>query len=269
MILLKTGAEIERMATAGSVVGEAHRAVQAAVAPGVTTAELDELVRDVVLREGGTPLFLDYRGFPAHSCISVNEEVVHGVPGDRVLQSGDILTVDIGVRRDDYCADSARIFYVDEPEPLGRQVTEGCRAALAAGIEQMQPGAMLSAVSGAIEKASLERDLTVIRRYVGHGIGREMHESPQVPNFLAPNWEEHDVELVPGLVLAVEPMLTTGEEGVSILDDGWTVVMQDGALAAHCEHSIAVTEEGPRVLTLAPGESYAGDLAVPGMVGGR
>ncbi|MFQ5653643.1 MAG: type I methionyl aminopeptidase [Planctomycetota bacterium] len=249
MIQLKSEREIERMARAGSLVADAFRRIAPMVQAGCRTRQIDEEIRDYVRGRGGELLFYQYKGFPAHSCISVNEEVVHGIPGERVLRDGDIVSIDVGVRIDGFCGDSARTFFVGEPSPKARQVVECCREALRAGIEAMQKGGQLSDVSRAIEEAVGRRSLHVVEKYVGHGIGREMHEEPQVPNFVGPAYDRLDMPLQPGLVLAIEPMVNEGTSDVRTGADGWTVVTADGGLSAHCEHTVAVTESGPRILT--------------------
>ncbi len=254
---LKSPREIDRMAAAGQIVGRAfHEVVQRLVTPGHSTKEIDEAIREFVQGEGGELLFFNYHGFPANSCISVNEEVVHGIPGPRLLAEGDLVSIDIGVRIDGFCGDSARTFEVGEVSAEARSVYDCCMRALAAGIEEARPGNRLSELCGAIEAVIRESRLGLVEKFVGHGIGREMHEEPQVPNFVGGQFERFDPELRPGLVLAIEPMVNSGSGDVKTLNDGWTVVTVDGGVSSHCEHTVAVTESGPRVLTLAPGESW-------------
>jgi methionyl aminopeptidase len=257
MIQLKSSREIDRMAVAGTIVGRTFvEAVAPLIAVGTTTREIDESIRDFVRAEGGELLFLDYHGFPAHSCISVNEEVVHGIPGARLLRGGDMVSIDIGVRRDGFCADAARTYLVGDVGDTPRAVLDCCLRALVAGIDAARPGRRLSELSGAIEKVIRAAGLGLVEKYVGHGIGREMHEEPQVPNFVGPVFQRYDPTLRPGLVLAIEPMVNSGTGDVRTLADGWTVVTADGGVSAHCEHTVAVTEGEPRILTLAPGELW-------------
>jgi methionyl aminopeptidase len=258
LIQLKSPREIELMARAGEIVGRTHlEVVRPLIEAGVTTRRIDEAIRDFVRSEGGELLFLNYHGFPAHSCISVNEEVVHGIPGDRALVSGDLVSVDIGVRKEGFCGDSARTYEVGEVSPEARHVFETCMRSLAAGIEMARPGVRLSELCGAIERVIRAEKLGLVEKYVGHGIGREMHEDPQVPNFVGPLFGRFDPELRAGMVLAIEPMVNAGTGDVRTLSDGWTVVTTDGGVSSHCEHTVAITPEGPRILTLAPGETWA------------
>ena len=257
MIHLKSAREIDRMAVAGEIVGRAHREiVEPMMRAGISTREIDEAIRDFVKGEGGELLFFNYHGFPANSCISVNEEVVHGIPGSRLLRDGDLVSVDIGVRKDGFCGDSARTYGVSEISPQAQGVVDCCMAALAAGIEAARPGHLLSELCGAIEAVIRASGLGLVEKYVGHGIGREMHEEPQVPNFVGPSFDRYDPKLRAGLVLAIEPMVNAGSGDVRTLKDGWTVVTVDGGVSAHCEHTVAITEDGPRILTLAPGETW-------------
>jgi len=257
MIHLKSPREIERMAVAGDVVARAFRdAVAPLVRPGVSTREIDLSIRDFVRGEGGDLLFLGYNGFPAHSCISVNEEVVHGIPGARLLREGDLVSIDIGVRKDGFCADSARTYPVGAVAEGPLAVLDCCLRALVAGIEAARAGRRLSELCGAIEAVIRADGLGLVEKYVGHGIGREMHEEPQVPNFVGPSFARADPVMKPGLVLAIEPMVNAGTGDVRTLADGWTVVTADGGVSAHCEHTVAVTSGQPRVLTLAPGEVW-------------
>ena len=257
MITLKSAREIERMAAAGEIVGRTHvEVVTPLIRAGVTTREIDEAIRDFVLGEDGELLFLNYHGFPAHSCISVNEEVVHGIPGSRVLNDGDLVSVDIGVRKAGWCGDSARTYGVGEISAEAQRVHEVCMESLAAGIREARPGQHLSVLSGAIEQVIRTAGLGLVEKYVGHGIGKEMHEEPQVPNFVRGGSSKLDPVLKPGMVLAIEPMVNAGSGDVKTLKDGWTVVTVDGGVSSHCEHTVAVTEEGPRILTLAPGETF-------------
>jgi methionyl aminopeptidase len=264
VIQFKSPREIERMAVAGEMVALTFQAIQPLIVPGTPTIEIDEAVRDSVHDLGGKPLFLGYHGFPAHSCISVNEQVVHGIPGPRKLQDGDLVSIDIGIGADGFCGDSARSFLIGEGSRSAIRTLEVCREALAAGIAAATPGNTLVELVQAIETSIRGAKLGLVEKYVGHGIGREMHEEPQVPNFVTKSLKQNDLELRPGLVLAIEPMVNGGTGEVYTLDDGWTVVTADSEVSAHCEHTVAVTEEGPRVLTLAPGEAWPPIPGTPG-----
>lgn len=244
------------MARAGQLVASVLAELPRLLEPGLTTAMIDDHVRGHLQQAGGQALFHGYRGFPAHCCVSVNEEIVHGIPGARRLASGDIVTVDVGVRMDGYCADAARTYYVGSPSPAARHLVESCREALAAGIAEVRPGAVLSAVSRAIQSSVEGAGCRVVTEYVGHGIGRDMHEDPPVPNHLDSSSRAPEVVLEEGFVLAIEPMVTLGAPRVHTLSDGWTVVTSDGGLAAHWEHTVAVTADGARILTLLPGEYW-------------
>ncbi|MEM7168287.1 MAG: type I methionyl aminopeptidase [Planctomycetota bacterium] len=263
MIPLKTPQEIERIGAAGAIVGNAFQEIAPLIKPGSTTAEIDTRVRDFVLARSGELLFHNYRGFPGHCCISVNEEVVHGIPGSRVLNSGDVVSVDIGVRLDGFCGDSARTFFVEEPADSARRLVACCRNALVAGITAAQLRGRISDIGRAIQDRIQGDGYEVVTQYVGHGIGREMHEEPHVPNFVDEERleEEDDPELEEGMVLAIEPMVVEHSVALRTLSDGWTVVTRDGGIASHWEHTVAITAAGPRILTLGDGESWPADGA--------
>ncbi|MGE4614426.1 MAG: type I methionyl aminopeptidase [Planctomycetota bacterium] len=264
MIQIKSPREIERMAVPGEMVARTFQAIAELVRAGVRTIEIDEAVRDTVKELGGKPLFLGYHGFPAHSCISVNEEVVHGIPGPRQLADGDLASIDIGIEAEGFCGDSARSFIIGEGSEETRSTLRVCREALAAGIAQARPGNSLVGLVEAIEARIRAESHGLVEKFVGHGIGRKMHEEPQVPNFVSRSLKHNDIELRPGLVLALEPMVNAGTGDVVTLEDGWTVVTADARVSAHCEHTVAVTEEGPRVLTLGPGECWPPNPGTPG-----
>ena len=246
MIIRKSPAEIETMARAGGVVADTLALVGEHVRPGVTTAELDELADEFIRSQGGTSSFKGYRGYPASICTSPNEMVVHGIPGGRTLAEGDILSVDVGVSLDGFVADSAFTFPVGEVSMDAERLLDACQAALAAGIAQCRPGNRLSDVSHAIQVTTEEAGFSVVRSLVGHGIGRAMHEDPQIPNYGPPG---RGPELQPGMTFAIEPMINAGSEDVYLHDDEWSISTIDGALSAHFEHTVAVTENGPRILT--------------------
>lgn len=242
---------MERMARAGRLVADALDAVAAAIAPGVTPLDLDDLAESVIRSAGGTPSFI---GVPGHLsayrhtlCVSIDDEVVHGVPDRRRLREGQLVSVDAGAIVDGWHGDSARTWIVgDVPEPV-RRLVETTRRAMLAGIAVALPGNHLEDVSAAIEDVALEAGYGIVRAYVGHGIGNEMHEEPQVTNYRT---GRRGRRIEPGLCLAIEPMFTLGAAETMVKEDGWTVATRDGSLAAHWEHTIAVTPEGPRILTL-------------------
>jgi methionyl aminopeptidase len=250
MIVRKSPAELEIMARAGRIVADLHEILRQAIRPGVSTADLDALAEREIRSRGAIPSFKGYRGFPASLCTSVNEEIVHGIPSpDVVLREGDLIKIDAGVIVDGYHGDSAVTWIVgddgDLPPPV-RELVERTRAALWAGLCRAAAGNRLTDISAAIEAHALPRGYGVVREYVGHGIGRALHEDPHVPNYGRPG---RGPKLLPGLVLAVEPMFNLGGSETETLDDGWTVVTADRELSAHWEHTVAVTEDGPWVLT--------------------
>ena len=238
------------MREAGRIVAMAHQEVSKLIRVGVTTKVLDIFIRDFVQTHNGTLLFFDYEGFPANSCISINEEVVHGIPGKRQLKNGDIVSIDIGVGFDGFCGDSAWTYTVGEISDDAQRLLDICEKALFEGIEEVRPNRRVSDISRAIQSFVEENDFTVVKKYVGHGIGRKMHEPPQIPNYVDKGFFKQDPLLKTGMVLAIEPMVNQGTEEVETLDDDWTVVTRDGKLSAHFEHTIAVTEDGPNILTM-------------------
>jgi methionyl aminopeptidase len=253
VVTQRTSAELDAMAVAGALVASALRAVKTAAAPGVSTLELDRIAETVIRDGGGTPSFLGYHGFPASICASVNERVVHGIPSaDEVLAAGDLVSIDCGAIVDGWHGDSAVTFGVGPLIPADEALSEATKAAMEAGIAAMVPGNRLTDVSHAIEvetHAAEKRDdrkYGIVANYGGHGIGRQMHMDPFLPNEGAPGRGPY---LAPGSVLAIEPMLTLGTTKTVVLDDEWTVVTADGTRAAHWEHTVAVTEDGPRILT--------------------
>lgn len=247
MIVLKSPEEIEKMRASGAVVRGALDLVGETIKPGLTTGELDRIVSEYIGKRGAKAAFLGYNGFPACICASVNSEVVHGIPGDRVLEEGDIVGVDVGSIVDGYYGDSAQTFRVGAVSDEAERLLKVTRGSLAKGIEQARPGRYLSDISHAIQTEVEKEGYSVVRKLVGHGIGRKMHEDPQVPNFGKPG---RGVLLREGMVLAIEPMVNVGGEDVRILEDDWTVVTMDGSLSAHFEHTVAIRESGPDILTL-------------------
>ena len=248
MIIRKAAAEIERMARAGEVVADTLALIGEHARPGVTTRDLDELADEHIRSRGGTPTFKGYRGYPASICTSPNEMVVHGIPGLYALSEGDILSVDVGVTLDGFVADSAYTFPIGEVSPEAERLLEGCQAALAAGIEECRVGNRLSDISHAIQRVTEEQGFSVVRSLVGHGVGRSMHEEPQIPNYGEPG---RGPLLAEGMTFAIEPMITAGGPDVVLHDDEWSISSADGSLAAHFEHTVAITNDGPRILTAA------------------
>jgi len=246
MIRLKSKADIEAMRMAGTILRRALTSAGAAVRPGLTTAELDELVRASIAGDGARPAFKGYHGFPGHACISVNEAVVHGIPGPRALVEGDLVSIDVGVEKGGYYADACETFAVGRISAQAQRLLDVTRASLAAGIAQAQPGRRLGDISHAVQAYVEGHGFSVVRDLVGHGIGWALHEEPQVPNF---GEAGKGPELAVGWVLAIEPMVNEGREAVRTLADEWTVVTADGKLSAHFEHTVAVTEQGPVILT--------------------
>lgn len=241
MISLKSSREIQIMQSGGNILKEIFREVQVAVKPEVTTGELDAIAEKIILRSGGKPAFKGYRGFPKTACISVNEEVVHGIPGKRKLIAGDIVSFDIGVIVEGYYADAARTWPVGEMSELKLRLIQSAKASLQAGLEAYKPGCRIGDLSAKIQQRIEADGFQVVRDYVGHGIGRGLHEEPQVPNY---GKAGHGPKIEPGLVLAIEPMVTEGHYAVETLEDGWTVVTQNRKLASHYEDTIAFLEDG-------------------------
>ena len=248
MIIRKASSEIERMARAGEVVADALALVGEHARPGVTTQDLDDLADEFIRSRGGTPTFKGYRGYPASICVSPNSMVVHGIPGLYTLREGDILSVDVGVTLDGFVADSAYTFPVGEISEDAERLLEAGQAALAAGIEQCRLGNRLSDISHAVQVATERAGFSVVRSLVGHGVGRSMHEEPQIPNYGDPG---RGPQLAEGMTFAIEPMITAGGPDVVLHDDEWSISTADGSLAAHFEHTVAITAEGPRILTAA------------------
>jgi len=246
MIIKKTPGQVEQMAVAGRILVRCLRMLAAKARAGVTTKELDAAAEKFIRSQGATPAFKGYRGFPGSICASPNSMVVHGIPGPYELKRGDVLSVDVGVIKDGWVADAAITVPIGSVTPEANKLLDVTRAALFAGAEQMQPGNHLGDVSAAIQRAVEIEGLSIIRTLVGHGIGRDMHEDPQVPNFGEPG---KGPELEEGTVLAIEPMVNAGGPLVRMGEDGWAVYSEDGSLAAHFEFTVAVTANGPRILT--------------------
>ncbi len=249
MIVLKSPAEIAKMRKACAIVAETLLKLEEAARPGVTTQDLDRLAEEALHAAGATPAFKGYRGYPAVLCVSINSEVVHGIPSPRrVLKEGDIVGLDFGAIVDGYYGDSAITVGVGRVSPEAERLMRVTREALEKGIEQARPGNRLIDISGAVQDHAEAHGYSVVREFVGHGIGTRLHEEPQVPNYRL-SGPHSRVRLSEGLVLAIEPMVNAGGPEVRVLEDGWTAVTKDGSLSAHFEHTLAVTAKGPVVLT--------------------
>lgn len=246
MIIKKSPAEIDQMAAAGEILVRTMDLLAGKIRPGVTTKELDSAAEKFIRSQGATPAFKGYKGFPGSICASPNDMVVHGIPGKFKLGRGDIISIDIGVVKDGWVADAARTFGVGEISPEASKLLAVTEASLFAAVEQCRVGNRLGDVSHAVQQTVESEGLSIVKSLVGHGVGRNMHEEPQVPNYGAPGKGPH---LEEGMVLAVEPMVNVGRHMVRMGDDGWAIYSQDGSLAAHFEFTIAITAAGPRILT--------------------
>ncbi|MGZ6265623.1 MAG: type I methionyl aminopeptidase [Candidatus Limnocylindrales bacterium] len=244
----RTRQEIELMRRAGRVVADVLALMEEELRPGVTTAQLDARAEAYILKAGARPSFKGYKGFPGSICVSIDDEVVHGIPGDRVIEEGQVVSVDAGAIWQGYHGDGARTFYIGTPPADVARLIDTTRLALMAGIAAAVPGSNIEHVSAAVEDVAVEGRCDIVRPFVGHGIGTQMHEELQVPNYRT---GRHGIQLEPGICIAIEPMLALGSADVETLADGWTVVTTDHSLAAHFEHTIAVTESGPVILTTA------------------
>jgi methionyl aminopeptidase len=248
MIIRKSAKEIEKMANAGRVVADSLALLGESLRPGMTTQELDAIAEEYIRSRGGVPTFKGYHGFPASICTSPNSMVVHGIPGAYVIQDGDLVTVDVGVTLGGFVADSAYTFAVGEIDEEAQRLLDVCQSALEAGIEHARAGNHIGDISAAVQRTTEEAGFSVVRSLVGHGIGRSMHEEPQIPNWGEPG---RGPELAPGMTLAIEPMINAGSAEVVVAEDRWSISTEDGSLSAHFEHTVAVTENEPRILTLA------------------
>ncbi|HZG86978.1 type I methionyl aminopeptidase [Paenibacillus sp.] len=247
MIICKSQAELGVLREAGRIVAETHRLLAQAIRPGVTTAELNDIADRYIRSQKAVPSFKGYNDFPASICTSVNEQLVHGIPSaDRMLQDGDIISIDVGAKYEGYHGDSAWTYPVGTISDTAARLLQVTEASLYAGLEQAKPNARLYDISHAIQKVVEDAGFSIVREYVGHGIGTNLHEEPQIPNYGLPN---RGPRLKPGMTLAIEPMVNVGERYVRTLSDNWTVVTVDGSLCAHFEHTIAITEDGYEILT--------------------
>lgn len=246
MIVLKTTGELSRMREACEIAAGALRAAGEAVAPGVTTAEVNRVAHDFIKKAGAIPTFLGYNGYPAASCISINDEVIHGIPGKRIIRPGDLVSIDVGATFNGYVGDNAATFAAGDISPEAKRLSDTTRESLYVGIKAAVAGGRLGDVGYAIQHYCEERGFSVVREFTGHGVGTQMHEDPSVPNYGTPG---RGVRLLPGMTIAIEPMINQGAAAIRQLSDGWTVKTKDGSLSAHFEHTVAITADGPVILT--------------------
>lgn len=252
-ITIKTADEVEKMRVAGRLAAQVLQMIRPHVKPGVTTGELDRICHDYIVNEQqAIPAPLNYRGFPKSICTSLNHQICHGIPGDKVLKNGDILNIDITVIKDEFHGDTSRMFLIGEPSVQAKRVCKVAYEAMRVGIEMVKPGIRLGDIGHAIQKHAEAAHFSIVQEYCGHGIGRGFHEDPQVLHYGQPNT---GVELVPGMTFTIEPMVNAGKRHTKLLPDGWTVVTKDHSLSAQWEHTILVTDNGYEVLTLAAEES--------------
>ena len=248
MIVLKTNRELSLMREACRISAGALRVAGEAVQPGVTTEEIDRIAYEYIIKQGAKPNFLNYNGFPATACISINDEVNHGIPSKkRVIKEGDIVSIDLGAVLDGYNGDNAATFAAGKISPEAERLINTTRESLYKGIEAAVAGGRIGDISSAVQTYCEERGFSVVRDFVGHGIGAKLHEDPSVPNYGTPG---RGVRLLPGMTLAIEPMINMGGYEVRQLSDGWTIKTKDGGLSAHFEHTVAITADGPKILTL-------------------
>lgn len=246
MIPLKTEEDIQGIAASGKIASLVIRKIQEFVKPGIKTCDIDKLAQEIIGKEGAISAFKDYNGFPAHICTSINEEIVHGIPSQRVLQDGDILSVDVGVILEGYYSDVAVTLAVGKIDADLRKLLEVTKSSLNEGIKKARAGNYLSDISHAIQSYVEKNNLSVVREFVGHGVGFKLHEEPEIPNFGKPGYGP---KLIEGMVLAIEPMVNMGTWQAVLNENGWTAVTKDGRPSAHFEHTIAITKEGPRIIT--------------------
>ena len=248
MVVLKTAAELTAMRDAGRISAQALLVGGEAIKPGVTTAEIDRKIHKFILSQGAKPSFLGYGGFPGSACISVNDEVIHGIPGSRVIREGDIVSIDVGAYYKGYHGDNAFTFTVGSITPDVQQLLDATQEGLRRGIAAAVPGNRIGDIGWAVQSYVEQFGFGVVKEYVGHGVGHDLHEDPEVPNYGRPG---HGTRLLPGMVIAIEPMINMGTPAVRVLKNQWTVVTQDGKPSAHFENTIAITENGPVILTKA------------------
>ncbi len=247
MIILKTEEEKEKMRESNRIVALVLKEIENLIKPGVKTIELDEFAEDLIRKEGAVPGFKGYQGYPATLCVSINEEIVHGIPSERKLKEGDIVSIDVGTIKDGFYGDGAKTYAVGDIDDKGRKLMETTKRALEIGIEKAVPGNRISDISHSIQTYVESQGFSVVRQFVGHGIGRNLHEDPQIPNYGDPG---RGPLIKEGMALAIEPMVCEGNWEAEILSDGWTAVCKDGSRAAHYEHTIFINAEGPEILTV-------------------
>ena len=248
MISVKSTADLAKMRASGKIAGGALKLVGEKIKPGMTTLQVNKIVHDYIVSHGAKPSFLHYGGFPASACISVNEEVIHGIPtAKRVLKEGDIVSVDVGALKDGFHSDTCMTFPVGEISEEARKLLEVTQNSLFAAIDIVKAGVRIGDISHTVQEYCESRGYGVVRQYCGHGVGRQLHEDPEVPNYGVAG---HGTRLVSGMTIAIEPMINVSGAGVKVLDNGWTVVTNSGSLSAHFEHTVAVTSEGAVILTL-------------------
>ncbi len=247
MIVLKTGRELKVMREACRISAEALKLAGSAVEPGVTTAELDKIVEKYILSQGAKPNFKNYNGYPATACISINNEVIHGIPSKkRVIKAGDIVSIDLGAKFEGYHGDNAATFACGDISADAKRLMDTTQESLYEGIAAAVSGGRLGDIGAAIQQYVEKRGYSVVRQFVGHGIGTQLHEAPEVPNF---GTYGRGIRLLPGMTLAIEPMINIGASDVKVMPDGWTVLTKDGSLSAHFEHTIVITPDGPQIMT--------------------
>ena len=250
-IYIKSKSEIELMRQAGRITAGARSIARQAVAAGVSTKQIDKLVHEFIVKSGAKPTFKGYGGFPGSACISVNDEVIHGIPGKRIIRSGDIVSIDVGATYKGFVGDCAGTFACGEISDEAKRLIEVTRQSFFEGLKFAKVGYRVSDISAAIQDYVESQGFSVVREYVGHGVGRALHEAPEVPNFRTQRRTRPDPRLVKGMTLAIEPMVNAGLAAIRVLDDDWTVVTQDGSLSAHYENTIAITDGEPEILTMA------------------
>lgn len=246
MLIIKSAKEIEKMKKAGKITAGALKVAGESIRAGMTTKELDRIINKFITSHGAVPSFLGYGGFPASACISVNDEVIHGIPDGRKLENGDIVSVDVGAYIDGFHGDSAKTFAVGEISDDAKALMKSTEESLYLAIDMAKPGVRLGDIGHAIQKYNEDNGYSIVRQFVGHGVGKNLHEDPEVPNF---GREGHGLRLVPGMVIAIEPMINIGTESVKTMSNDWTVKTTDGSLSAHFEHTIAITDDGAFILT--------------------
>lgn len=248
MVVLKTGRELAIMKEACRISAGALKLIGQAVEPGVTTGELDRLAEEYILKQGAKPNFKNYEGYPATACISINNEVIHGIPSNkRVIRAGDIVSVDLGAEFQGYHGDNAATFAAGDISAEAKRLIDTTRESLYEGIQMARAGGRIGDIGSAVQRYVETRGYSVVRDFVGHGVGTSLHEAPEVPNFGVPN---RGIRLLPGMTLAIEPMVNIGRPDVKVLPDGWTVLTKDGSLSAHFEHTVAITPDGPQIMTV-------------------